>query len=397
MSKRVFRPFWSLDIIETENWLCKMSAKGYHLKKIEAVTKVFVFAKGENKEIYYKICHHKSGIIGVSKSLMKNGWYRAFSKKKWNILANENDQYQIKIQPSRESLLNRSRIIKYSIGTLLSMWVVMSLMPMILLGGLLFNLDDDSLNATFMPGAKLSMILIVLVLFFLVYIMIKLNKSDKKLRNENNIDLNFKFTIPKDKILDHKEERILRKDGKVIKKIKLGWFYSPDITEEWLENMELKGYNLYRMSRLGNIFYFMKGEPRNVKYSLDFQITVNDSYFEFHRSSGWNMIFTSYSNFTKHTLWGKEYWDEKPALYSDISHILKHAKKQCMVYCILFIPLIIMYLFIIGLNIKMYLEGIPVMRIGLIALIVMLVCMVEFGCFVMKSLGYYLRIRRKVS
>ena len=156
-------------------------------------------------------------------------------------------------------------------------------------------------------------------------------------------------------------------------------------------------FRSYRMSRSGNTFYFMKGEPRNVKYFLDFQITVNDSYFEFHKSSGWKMIFTSYSSFTKHTLWGKEYWDEKPALYSDTSHILKHAKKQCMVYCILFIPLIIMYLFIIGLNIKMYLEGIPVMRTGLIALIVMLVCMVEFGCFVMKSLGYYLRIRRKVS
>ena len=47
MSKSVFRPFWSLDIIETENWLCEMSTKGYYLKEIESVTKVFVFEKGE--------------------------------------------------------------------------------------------------------------------------------------------------------------------------------------------------------------------------------------------------------------------------------------------------------------------------------------------------------------
>ncbi|MBZ9688825.1 DUF2812 domain-containing protein [Clostridium estertheticum] len=394
MSKRVFRPFWSLDIIETENWLCEMSAKGYSLNKIEDITKVFVFEKGEMSRVHFSICRHKTGINVASQSLLTSGWYSVYTNGKWTILANENDESQIKIHPSRESLLSRSRIIKYSIGSLLTLWLMMSIMPMLLLTELLFNSHNVSSNVTYMPGAKLSIILILLVLILLVYIMIKLNKSDKKLHIENGADLNLSFTIPKDTIIDYKAERKLRKDGKAIKKIKLGWFYSPDKTEEWLENMEMKGYNLYRMSRSGSTFHFMNGEPRNVKYSLDFQITVNDSYFEIHKTNGWKMIFTSFSSFTKHTLWGKEYSDEKPALYSDNSHIIKHAKKQCMVYCMLFTPLIIMYLFIIGSNIKMYLEGFPIIWP---TLIIFSVCIIEFGYFVIKSLGYYLRTRKRFT
>ncbi|MGH4118474.1 DUF2812 domain-containing protein [Clostridium sp.] len=334
MSKSVFRPFWSLDVIETENWLRKMSAKGYYLKNFKAVSKVFAFEKGELIKITYRICRHKKGINVDSHSLLNSGWHSVCSKSKWTILANETDESQIKIHPSRENLLNRSRTIKYSIGTLLTLWLVMSIMPMLMLTELLFNFHNNSYNVTYMPGSKLSMTLILLVLILLIYIMIKLNKSDRKLHIENGSDLNLSLTIPKDTIIDYKTERKLRKDRKAIKKIKLGWFYSPDKTEEWLENMELKGYNLYRMSRLGTTFYIMKGEPRNVKYSSDFQITVNDSYFEIHKSNGWKMLFTSFSSFTKTTLWGKEYSDEKPALYSDNSHIIKHAKNN--VWCIAF-------------------------------------------------------------
>ncbi|MBU3114449.1 DUF2812 domain-containing protein [Clostridium lacusfryxellense] len=142
MSKNVFRPFWNLDIIETENWLCEMSTYGYYLKEIKTATKVFVFEikeleMNEFEEIQYKICYHKTGIIVASGLLLKNGWNSVFTKGKWSILANKNDKAQIKTHPSRENLLNRSRFIKYSIGLLLAMWFVMSLMPMIFLTELL--------------------------------------------------------------------------------------------------------------------------------------------------------------------------------------------------------------------------------------------------------------------
>lgn len=394
MCKKVFRPFWSLDIIKTEEWLCEMSAKGYYLKKIEAVSKVFVFQEDECKAVSYRICFHKPGINITSQSLLKNGWYSVFSKGKWSILANGNDKSQIKIHPSRESILKRNRIIKYTISALLTIYLMMSLIPMLLIMSMIFSSNNSSSNVIFMPGSKVSILLILLVLTSLVCITIKLNKSDKNLRMESGTALTLSSTIPKDENIDYGTEKKLRKDGKVIKKIKLAWFYSPDRAEDWLESMEIQGYNLYRMSRLGNTFYFMKGEPRKVKYCLDYQTTTNDSYFEIHRSNGWKMLFTSFSNFTKYTLWGKEYSYEKPALYSDASHIIKHATKQCRTYCILFIPIIIMYLFLIVLNLKMYSRGIEVFWP---TLIIFSVVIVEFGYFITKSLRYYLRIKKKIS
>jgi hypothetical protein len=394
MSKSVFRPFWSIDIIKTENWLSKMSNKGYDLKEIKSVTKVFIFENGESNVINYRICRHKSGMIIESQSLIRSGWYTAFTKGKWSILANENEKAQIKVNPSRENLLNRNRILKYAIGTLLAIYLMMSVMPMILIMAIFSSSNNDSSKDVSMSGANVSILIILLVLTSLIYLVMKLNKSDKKLRMENGIDLDLSFTIPKDTILNHNIERNLRNDGKIIKKIKPAWFYAPDKAERWLENMETKGYNLYRMSRLGNTFYFMKGEPKNVKYCLDYQNITNNSYFEIHKSNGWKMIFTSFSSFTKHTLWRKEYLDEKPELYSDKNHALQHARKQCITYCVLFIPVIIMYLLLIGSFIKLYLKGIQVpwpMPIMFSLLIV------EFGYLTIITLGYYLRIRKKLS
>lgn len=55
----------------------------------------------------------------------------------------------------------------------------------------------------------------LLVFSSLLYILVRLNISDKKLRMENGSD----FAIPKHTILDRKTERALRKEGKLIKKI----------------------------------------------------------------------------------------------------------------------------------------------------------------------------------
>ncbi|WP_227820969.1 DUF2812 domain-containing protein [Clostridioides sp. ZZV15-6383] len=41
-------------------------------------------------------------------------------------------------------------------------------------------------------------------------------------------------------------------------KFKFDWYISPDKIEKWLEDMETKGYNLYRINKFGGIFYFHK-------------------------------------------------------------------------------------------------------------------------------------------
>jgi len=229
-----------------------------------------------------------------------------------------------------------------------------------------------------------------LVLSLLLYILVRLIRSDKNLRMESGSDL----SICKRTTLDRKTERALRKEKKLIKKIKLAWWYAPDQAEEWLETMEMKGYNLYRMNRSGNTFYFIKGEPRTIKYCVDYQNLVKDSYFEIHKSSGWEMTFTSKLALMKYTIWRKEYITEKPELYSDNSHILKHARKQCLLYCMLFIPSIFMYIALIVLNVRMYSEGMPLFWP---MPIIFSVIVVEFGYFTIQSLGYYLRTRKRIN
>ncbi|MHB1651467.1 MAG: DUF2812 domain-containing protein [Desulfitobacteriaceae bacterium] len=384
MIKKVIRPFWSLDIIKTETWLSEMAIRGYRLEKMNLITREFVFENDERKTIQYRICRQKAGVSATSQSLIKSQWYCVFSKGKWSILANENEASKIKIYPSRESILKRNRTMKYSIGILLAYMAFNQIQTIFLLASIL---SPNDFSPFLRPGFILERLLVV---SSLSYIIVKLNKSDKKIRMEYGSDL----TIPMRTILDRKTERALRKEGRLIKKIKLAWMYAPDKVEKWLEDMEMEGYNLVRMSWSGNTFYFIKGESRTIKYCTDFQNLVNDSYFEIHKSNGWEMIFTSQSPLMKYTLWKKEYTDEKPELYSDKSHILKHARKQCLLYCVLYIPLIIMYIQLLVSTFRMFSMGMLMVWYTPILLTLLLI---EFGYFTIQSLGYYLRTRKRIK
>jgi len=326
MIKKVIRLFWSLDVMKTEKWLSVMANNGYRLEKVNFVTREFVFKNDQRKMIQYRICRQKAGASATSPSLIRGLWYSAYSKGKWSILANENKTSELKIFPSRESILKRNRIIKYSLGIFLGYQAFGMALPISFLIASFFSI---TVTSHFEPGAKLSLTVVLFVLSLLFYILVRLIRSDIKLRQE----IGSALTLSKRK-LDRKTEKALQKEGKLIKKRKLAWMYAPDKIETWLEDKERQGYNLYRMSRTGNTFYFIKGEPRTIKFCVDYQKLAKNSYFEIHKSSGWEMSFTSKSTFMKYTIWRKEYSTEKPQLYSDNMQILKHAKNNvCYIVC----------------------------------------------------------------
>ena len=209
---------------------------------------------------------------------------------------------------------------------------------------------------------------------------------------ENGSDL----TLPQSTIFDGKSEKALRKERKLIKKIKLAWTYAPDKIEDWLEDMEMKGYNLVSINWLGTTFNFIKGESRTIKYCVDYQNSVNDSYFEIHKSNRWEMMFTSQIPLMKYTLWRKEYTNERPEIYSDKRQILKHARKQCLLYCVLFIPIILMYISTIVSMVRMT-SAYPNMPFSWTTPIIFAVAIVEYGYFALQSLGYYLRTRKRIN
>ncbi|MBH7140766.1 DUF2812 domain-containing protein, partial [Clostridioides difficile] len=103
-------------------------------------------------------------------------------------------------------------------------------------------------------------------------------------------------------------------------KFKFDWYSSPDKIEKWLEDIEAKGYNLYKINKFGGIFYFHKGSPRKIKYTVDYYYDVENNYFDEHKSNGWNLVFRSIGSFMGTSawyIWSKEYKDIPPKLYSD--------------------------------------------------------------------------------
>ena len=387
MIKKVIRPFWSLDVMKTETWLSEMAIDGYRLKKVNLITREFVFETDEQKTIHYRICRQKAGVSATSPTLIMSQWYSVFSKGKWSILANENDASELKIFPARESILKRNRILKYSIGLFLAYLAFAQIQTIFILT---FILSPNDFSQFFIPWFILERLLVVSLLS---YIIVKLNKSDKKIRIENG---GSDLIINKSRILDGKTERTLRKEGKIIKKIKFNWIYAPDKLEKWLEYMENEGYILLRIGRSMLTFYFVKGEARTIKYCVDYQNFVNDVYFEIHKSNGWKMIFTSKLALTKYTIWRKEYTDEKPELYLDKSHILKRAKNQCMLFCIVFISAIMTFISQILSMIRMT-SAYSDMLFSWTTLILFIVAIVELGYFTIQSLGYYLRTRKSMQ
>ena len=381
MIKKVIRPFWSLDVMKTETWLSEMATRGYTLENVNFMTREFVFKDDEQKTIQYRILRHKAGVSATSESLIKSQWYSVFSKGKWSILANEYEASELKIFPSRESIIKRNRILKYSIGILLAYLAFTHIQTILILT---LVLSPNDFYQFLIPWPILEGLLVVSLL---LYIIVKLNKFDKKIRMENGSDLTMST------ILDGKTERVLQKEGKFIKKIKFAWTYAPDKIEEWLEDMEMRGYSLSGLSRLMTTFYFIKCEPRTIKYCVDYQNFANDGYFEIHKSNGWEMIFTSKLALTKYTIWRKEYTDDKPELYSDKSHILKHARNQSMLYCMLYIPFIIIFISK-TVSITISSVGEPIFSP---TSIIFAVVIVGSGYFTIKSLGYYIRTRKRIN
>ncbi|WP_257143964.1 DUF2812 domain-containing protein [Bacillus sp. AFS002410] len=181
----------------------------------------------------------------------------------------------------------------------------------------------------------------------------------------------------------------------MIVKRKFGWMYAPDQLERWLVNMEELGFNLYRVGKTETAFYFIKGEPRKVSYCADYQNISNEGYFDIHKEAGWKNIFTSYSSIQKWTIWSREYQkgEVSPRIYSDKTHLLKHAKKVAVSYTSWTIPLIIMYIYIFiqDLNTLNYFHPKGI----ILNMVLFLVVALLFGINTVRTWFYFLRLRNQ--
>ncbi|WP_084243741.1 DUF2812 domain-containing protein [Planomicrobium okeanokoites] len=389
--KKIYRPFWSYDVKQTEDWLAEMAAQGLIFTKLNRWTRCFHFQEQEPATRVYRIAYNKMSSSVLPKTLQAEGWQKAGTAGKWEFIFNEQPESAIKTSPIREGIIKHNRMITYIFyGT--SFYVAGILMANISMLASSYR-QDGGIDIVESPLWLLTFIFFAILLGIMVlgiYSIAKITGTNKELDGTTD------GFWPVDEI-DQQSEKELKKAGRWVTKVKFSWMYSPDKMEQWLESMEQRGLNLYRVNKIGTIFHFVKGEPRRIAYSIDYQRGPTESYFAIHREAGWHEEFTSFSNMEKWTIWSKTYGEteERPQLYSDQSSRLKHAKRIALTYTAMFSPLVAFYIYFI-INIMISADTIQD-RFLWNSSGMMLLAVLIFGTFIVRTWSYYGRLRKQAA
>lgn len=370
--KKIWLPFWSYRIVEIEEWLSAMALEGYHLKKINLLTRCFYFEEGMKQELTYRIGFDR-GYYPLSTALVNDGWREVFKSHTWYVLVNEKTLAEVKTAPLREGIITHNRKIKDVYSVLLFVVMVLSISPLVLVFDLLFNNDNVIIEESPMWLVTIAVFLFLWTLP--TYTLIKITKSTKLL--QINV------------IEQPKANR--NKHAQVVVKLRFGWIYAPDKMVTWLESMEAKGYHLYRMNKVG-MFYFQKGVPRKVSYFADCQNTTPQSYFDIHKEAGWRLNYTSNVLFSRWSIWSQPFQEERPTLYSDRSELLNHGRRVMLTHLFLFLPVIALYIYITVQHIVITL-AIGNREVLDASVLIPGVAIILYSSFVIKSLLYYRRLK----
>ncbi|TYS67731.1 DUF2812 domain-containing protein [Sutcliffiella horikoshii] len=395
--KTVTKPLWSYDIQKTEQWLTDQAKAGYHLKELHRFKRRFIFEKAQPKDVTYRIGYDKIKPATLSNTMHNDGWEKVTQSGKWYVIANEKPKAEVTTSTSRDAIIKRNNLIFYAFMAIL-IYITGATLANVALITTATIASDGNVEVVESPLWIITYIgaaLVAAFYMFMIYSVWKIKKTNNALSQESQTTYKLQHTLEK-KNLTKAEEKQMKRDGIIFKRRKFGWMYSPDKLEHWLELMAAEGNRLHRVNRLGTTFYFRKGETQQVKYSADYQNLSNDSYYEIHRQAGWKNEFSSKGALQKWTIWSKEYAEGEtpPALYSDKTHKLKQAKKVAFSYTVLFLPLVLMYLFIASVNIGYMFRKEEAWTLQDTNTIMFFICILVFGSFITKTWMYYMRLRR---
>ena len=389
MSKTIFRPFWSFDVVKTEKWLSEMHAKGYALQKVNIALRLFIFEKTEPVQMFYRIIFGKH-TNGAQELFLRDGSYNqvCFSKKFYVL---RTDQAAPAMSPSYNGFLKRNKTIGMVSGYLL-LFLMCFYFPFILMTAVMFTVSS-SFSITFMNEELIVYLILLITLITSLLIFLKLRKTNRELEKLCGDTLDLSFTLPKETLLSKSEIDRLSKGGRLIKKTRIAWQYAPDKVETWLEKMAQAGYRLIKLSKLGNSFYFVKGEPFKSKYHIDYQNKTDPAYFNLNKESGWKLFFTSLSRFQNLSVWGQEYTDEPPMFYSNSESQIRHARNFALTYSICFYPVCILLAFTVVRNIIL-LGNLVLQSIFVLTTLLNIFLVLELGFFATRTLLYYFRVKK---
>lgn len=115
-----------------------------------------------------------------------------------------------------------------------------------------------------------------------------------------------------------------------------GW--QTDKIESWIEKMEAEGWHLVRMSRNATRFEFVKGEPRRIRYGVDYQTTQDDGYRGLFEDAGWELTYEGAGWYVWRKAYGAD--EARPEIYSDNqSRIDRNNRMMGMLFLVSFLQL----------------------------------------------------------
>lgn len=307
MTFKKWKPLWSYDIDKTEKWLDEMALKGYQLCGINRMTRVFFFENGDREQMKYQITYDKHQ-QKIPHMLSDVGWKERIQEGYWSVL--ENREQEISLFPSRDELVNRNRLhalIWKVLSILYGIQLFFSLIFVLII--LISSGEVEVVSSPYWIFTIVYFLQVIAVLILTVTMTRKLREFERKY-----------YDMATD---------VQKSVGKTFTKWKPNWMIRIDLTEQWLEEMAEKGNHLVKVQ--ATRFVFEKGQSKQVAYVLDFQLKTAPSYTEFHKSTGWKLMYQAPQFFLKTTIWRKEYEvdKEKPQLIYEIEE--KKAQKMRVV------------------------------------------------------------------
>ena len=127
-------------------------------------------------------------------------------------------------------------------------------------------------------------------------------------------------------------------NGEIVKKFKFYAIWSDDKIEQWLNDMAKQGLHLQSVN-LFNRYTFVRDEPADVSYQLDFMTKLDRSgeYYGLFIDAGWEHVI----EFTGWQYWRKSYINGKPPeIFTDVESKLKKFQRVLTVFAVCHLPLI---------------------------------------------------------
>lgn len=103
------------------------------------------------------------------------------------------------------------------------------------------------------------------------------------------------------------------------------WGWNTEKMENWLEEMENKGYHLIKVDFAQIRYTFKKGDSKKMRYCFDFPSYVEDSYFEIFKEDGWELMDNKMGPWF---IWRKSYQNERPNIYTDTKSLIERTRRQ---------------------------------------------------------------------